>query len=55
MKTFAVVVEVVRSDKDEPVVTLVRSTQGNVLDVCPLEFVGSSISDLINSSKHEQK
>lgn len=54
MKTFALVVEVVRTDKDEPVVTLVRTPQGNVLDTCPLECVGTSISNLIDSN-HEKK
>lgn len=55
MKTFALVVEVVRTDKDEPVVTLVRTPQGNVLDTCSLECLGTSISNLIDSSKHEKK
>lgn len=55
MKTFAFFVEVVRTDKDEPVITLVRTPHGNVLDTCPLECVGTSISNLIDSSTNEKK
>ena len=55
MKTFAFVVETVRSDQDEHVVTLVRTPQGNVLDTCPLECVGTSISNFIDSLNDEKK
>ena len=55
MKTFVFVVETVRTDKDRSVVTLVRTPQGNVLDVCPLESVGTIISNFIDKDKNEKK
>lgn len=55
MKTFAFVVETVRRDTGEHVLTLVRTPQGNVIDTCPLECVGTSISNFIDSLKDEKK
>lgn len=52
MKNFVFAVEVVRSDDNKPVTTLLRGTNGHVIDVC--EDINASVNTFI-ASLYEKK
>ena len=52
MKNFLFAVEVVRTDDNLPVTTLLRGTNGQVIDVC--EDINSSVNNFI-ASLYEKK
>ena len=52
MKNFVFAVEVVRTDDNSPVVTILRGTNGQVIDVC--QDINASVDTFINKI-HEKK
>ena len=53
MKNYVFAVEVVRTDENKPVTTLLRGTNGQVIDVC--EDINTSVNTFISSLYEKAK